>query len=80
MERPFSPPPPAPSPKSPGMPLLVDPLETAAITQGMQTLVHDETLRQTLVQKGLENVKRFNWEETAVQLLQTLEKDHLESS
>ena len=60
--------------------LLVDPLETAAITQGMQTLVHDETLRQTLVQKGLENVKRFNWEETAVQLLQTLEKDHLESS
>ena len=54
--------------------LLVDPLDTAAITEGMQRLVHDEPLRQTLVQKGFENVKRFNWEETAVQLLNTLEK------
>lgn len=54
--------------------LLVDPLDTAAITQGMQTLVRDEAYRQTLVQRGFENVKRFSWEETAVQLLHTLEK------
>jgi glycosyltransferase involved in cell wall biosynthesis len=54
--------------------LLVDPLNTAAITQGIQTLVHDEPLRQKLVQRGFENVKKFGWEETAVRLLQTLEK------
>ncbi|MFZ1395942.1 MAG: glycosyltransferase family 1 protein [Candidatus Promineifilaceae bacterium] len=54
--------------------LLVDPLNTAAIIQGMQRLVQDEAYRQELVQRGFENVKRFRWEETAVQLLQTLEK------
>ncbi|MEZ4594708.1 MAG: glycosyltransferase family 1 protein, partial [Chloroflexota bacterium] len=53
--------------------LLVDPLDTAAITQGMQRLVQDKAYRQELVQRGFENVKRFSWGETAVQLLQTLE-------
>lgn len=60
--------------------LLVDPLDTAAITQGMQRLVQDEPFRQELVQRGFENVKKFSWEETAVRLLQTLEKAHLESN
>lgn len=52
--------------------LLVDPLDTAVISQGIQTLVHDESLRNKLVQRGFENVGRFSWQETAVQLLQTL--------
>jgi glycosyltransferase involved in cell wall biosynthesis len=60
--------------------LLVDPLDTAAITQGMQRLVQDETYRQELIQRGFENVKKFSWEETAVHLLQTLEKANLEGS
>ncbi|MCP4419750.1 MAG: glycosyltransferase family 4 protein [Chloroflexi bacterium] len=54
--------------------LLVDPLDTAAITQGIQTLVNDEPLREKLVQQGFKNVRKFSWEETAVCLLQTLEK------
>ncbi len=54
--------------------LLVDPLDTAAITQGIQTLVNDELLRYGLVQRGFENVKKFRWEETAVQILHTLEQ------
>ncbi|VAW37740.1 Glycosyltransferase [hydrothermal vent metagenome] len=54
--------------------LLVDPLNTATITQGIQRLVSDELLRQKLVQRGFENVKKFSWGETAVQILQTLEK------
>jgi glycosyltransferase involved in cell wall biosynthesis len=54
--------------------LLVNPLDTAAITQGMQKLAHDEAYRQELVQRGFANVKSFRWEETAVQVLQTLEK------
>lgn len=60
--------------------LLVDPLDTAAITHGMQKLVQNAAYRQELVQRGFENVKRFSWEETAVQLLQTLEKAHLENN
>ena len=60
--------------------LLVDPLDTAAITQGIQRLVQDEAYRQELVQRGFENVERFSWEETAVQLLQTLEKAYLKVS
>ncbi len=56
--------------------LLVDPLDTAAITQGMQRLVQDETYRQDLVQRGFENVKKFRWEETAEQVLHALEKAH----
>ena len=60
--------------------LLVDPLDTAAITQGIQRLVQDEAYRQELVQRGFENVRRFSWEETAVQLLQTLEKAYLKVS
>lgn len=59
--------------------LLVDPLDTAAITQGMQRLVQDDAYGQELVQRGFANVKRFRWEETAVQLLQTLEKAHHKS-
>ena len=53
---------------------LGNPLDTAAITQGMQNLASDEAYRQELVQRGFENVKRFGWRETAVHLLQTLEK------
>ena len=60
--------------------LLVNPLDTAAITQGMQRLVQDDTYRQELVQRGFANVKKFSWEETAVQLLQTLERAYLESN
>ncbi|MAT97132.1 MAG: glycosyl transferase family 1 [Anaerolineaceae bacterium] len=54
--------------------LLVDPLDTTAITQGMQALANDASLRQNLVQRGLANVKKFSWAETAVQVLQTIEK------
>ncbi len=53
--------------------LLVDPLDTVAMTQGIQKLANDEAYRQKLVQRGFENVKRFSWEETAVQVLQALE-------
>lgn len=54
--------------------LLVDPLDTAAIRDGIIQLAHNEVLRQTLVAKGHENVKRFGWEKTAVRVLDLLEK------
>ncbi|MEJ2750076.1 MAG: glycosyltransferase family 1 protein [Anaerolineae bacterium] len=54
--------------------LLVNPEDTAAITAGIKRLVSDPLLRLELTPAGLENVRRFTWEETAVQALNALEK------
>ncbi len=53
--------------------LLVDPLDETALTAALQRLVSDQPLRQTLIARGLENVKRFSWEATAVQTLTLLQ-------
>lgn len=53
--------------------LLVDPLDVAAISAGMQNLAADERLRRDLVARGTRNVRRFNWQETAVRILNGLE-------
>jgi len=47
----------------------VDPYNIEEITAGMEKLTEDETLRQDLIQKGYENIKRFSWEKSAQQLL-----------
>ena len=52
--------------------LLVDPLDQAAISAALQRLAADAALRQTLIARGLENVKRFTWEATAVHALAAL--------
>jgi glycosyltransferase involved in cell wall biosynthesis len=54
--------------------LLIDPEDTEAITVAIQRLVNDPLLRHQLALAGLENVRRFTWRETAVQVLQVLEK------
>jgi glycosyltransferase involved in cell wall biosynthesis len=51
----------------------VDPLDTAAITAAIQNLANDNKLCQQLAEKGVENVKKFTWQETAVHVLNTLE-------
>ncbi len=53
--------------------LLVDPLDTAAMTAALQRLVQDQTLRARLIGRGFENVRRFTWRETAVRALDLLE-------
>ncbi|HID54136.1 MAG TPA: glycosyltransferase family 1 protein [Anaerolineae bacterium] len=53
--------------------LLVDPLDTAALATGIRRLAQDETLRKALEEKGLVNVRRFSWEDTAVQVLNLFE-------
>lgn len=47
--------------------ILVDPYSVEAIRNGIQRLIEDEKLRTNLIQKGLENVKRFDAEEIARQ-------------
>ena len=54
--------------------LLVNPEDTGAMTAAIRRLVSDPLLRHQLAQAGLENVRRFTWGETAVQVLQVLEK------
>ncbi len=54
--------------------LLVDPLDTNAIAAAIHKLAADPLLRHELVQKGFENVRRFTWGETAVCILNVLEK------
>ncbi len=53
--------------------VLVDPLDTDAITEEMCRLVADEPLRQALIAKGYMNVRRFSWPDTAVHILNALE-------
>lgn len=54
--------------------LLVDPLDTAALTAAIRTIASDASLRQELIQKGLVNVRRFTWATAARQTLHLLEQ------
>lgn len=52
--------------------VLVNPLDTFAIVEGIRRLAQDTVLREGLVAKGFVNVRRFNWQDTAVQILDLL--------
>lgn len=52
--------------------LLVDPTDVEAIANAMLRLSRDEALRQELIAKGYENVKRFSWEKAARETLAVL--------
>ncbi len=54
--------------------LLVDPLDVDAIAEAMLRLSQNEALRQELIAKGHENVKRFSWEKAARETLAVLER------
>jgi len=54
--------------------LLVDPLDIGAIARGIERITTDEDYRQRLVDAGYHNSKRFDWDQAADQLLQTLER------
>jgi len=54
--------------------LLVDPDDVDAIADAMLRLSRDESLRQELIAKGYENVKRFSWEKAARETLAVLVK------
>lgn len=45
--------------------LLVDPENIGEIADGIYEVVSNETLKNAIIQKGLENVKRFSWEKCA---------------
>jgi glycosyltransferase involved in cell wall biosynthesis len=54
--------------------ILVDPLKAESIADGMARLIRDASLRETLVKRGHEQVKKFTWGRAAAQTLHTLER------
>ena len=53
--------------------LLVDPTDVDAIADAILRLATDDGLRASLVERGLENVKRFSWAKCARETLEVLE-------
>ncbi len=49
--------------------ITVDPYDLEAITYGLERLILDTELRDTLIQKGLARAREFTWEKSARQLL-----------
>ncbi|MDD5464223.1 MAG: glycosyltransferase family 1 protein [Candidatus Moranbacteria bacterium] len=54
--------------------LLVDPQNPQDIAESIYKLISDESLKNAIIQKGLENVKRFSWDKCAQEISQILLK------
>lgn len=53
--------------------LLIDPNNINELAQTISQLLGDQNLKNKLIEKGLENVKRFTWKKTSRQVLKILE-------
>ncbi len=60
--------------------LFVDPYSPDRIAEGLFAVLSDRTLRDKLIQKGLERAKQFTWESTARTTLQFLKSVHAHRS
>lgn len=54
--------------------LMVDPQDTSAISAAMRRISSDTSLRETLIARGLSNVRRFSWEASARDVLTAIEQ------
>ncbi len=52
----------------------VDPYSVHSISDGMSIIFRDEKLRQQLIYRGLDQLKKFSWDNTATRLWFTIEK------
>jgi len=50
----------------------VNPYDVEDIARGIEKVLTDENLRQELIKKGFENVKRFSWEKSARKIIEIL--------
>jgi glycosyltransferase involved in cell wall biosynthesis len=53
--------------------LLVDPLDTEALSEGLSRIVQDEALRRDLAERGFAQVQRFSWKRCAREVMAVLE-------
>ena len=51
----------------------VDPRDTEAIAEGIRTLAGQPGLREELIRKGFERIRRFSWSQTALETLKVYE-------
>jgi glycosyltransferase involved in cell wall biosynthesis len=49
---------------------IVDPYSIDEIREGTLKILKDNIYKEQLIQKGLENVKKFSWEKTANKILE----------
>lgn len=54
--------------------LYADPIKIDQITEAMQKIAEDETLRDSLIQKGFSQKEKFSWDETARLLWMSVER------
>lgn len=50
--------------------ILINPYDVDEIAEALWTVIHDETLRKSLTDRGLMRARQFTWEKSARQLLQ----------
>jgi glycosyltransferase involved in cell wall biosynthesis len=54
--------------------ILFDPEDSGKLGEIMMEVIHNETFRKDMVEKGFGNVRKFSWERTAAGILQSCEK------
>jgi glycosyltransferase involved in cell wall biosynthesis len=54
--------------------LIVDPASVFQIAEAMQKIANDETLRKQMIEKGMEQVKKFTWQQSAERLWKSIER------
>jgi glycosyltransferase involved in cell wall biosynthesis len=54
--------------------LLVDPQDTSAIATAMQRATMEPGLREALIQRGLDNIRRFSWDTSAKGVMEAIEQ------
>lgn len=52
--------------------LFIDPYNIEEITSGIEKITKNESLRKKLIQKGVENAKRFSWKKSTKKLLKII--------
>jgi len=57
-----------------GSALLVDPMSAEAIAESIQKILSNESLKNDIIGKGYENVKRFSWDKCAREVAEILTK------
>ncbi len=54
--------------------IMIDPYNVDELAYAMRIVLKDKELREKLIQKGLEQVKKFNWDKTAEKVLEVFRK------
>ena len=54
--------------------LYVDPQSTDDLKKSLELVINDKKLREKLIKKGYEQVKKFSWEKTARETLKVITK------